>query len=43
VTPTDPIAVGAAAALIVTVAIAAGLIPSRRAARLDPTVALRQD
>jgi putative ABC transport system permease protein len=43
VEPNDPVAIGAAVALLLTVAIAAGLIPSSHAARLDPTVALRQD
>jgi predicted permease len=43
VEPNDPVAIGAAIALLLTVAITAGLIPSSRAARLDPTVALRQD
>jgi putative ABC transport system permease protein len=43
VEPNDPIATGAAIALLLTVAVAAGLIPSTRAARLDPTVALRQE
>jgi predicted permease len=43
VEPTDPVAIGAAVALLLTVAVAAGLIPSTRAARLDPTVALRQE
>ncbi len=41
VTPTDPVIFGGAAALLVTVAVAAAWIPSRRAARLDPTVVLR--
>ena len=43
VQPNDPLAIGAAIALLLTVAVIAGLIPSNRAARLDPTVALRQD
>jgi predicted permease len=43
VEPRDPLAFAAATALLVVVAMIAGLIPSGRAARLDPTVALRQD
>ncbi len=43
VQPGDPLAIGAAIALLLTVALAAGLIPSNRAARLNPTMALRQD
>ncbi len=43
VTPTDPIVFGAVAAGLATVAIAASLIPARRAATVDPLVALRQD
>ena len=43
VQPTDPITFIAAAALLTAVAALAGLIPSARAARLDPTVALRSE
>jgi ABC-type antimicrobial peptide transport system permease subunit len=43
VQPQDPVAIGAAIALLLAVAVLSGLIPSSRAARLDPTVALRQD
>jgi len=43
VTPGDPVAVAGAAALLTIVAIGAGLIPSTRAARLNPTVALRSE
>jgi predicted permease len=43
VEPHDPLAIGAAVTLLVGVAVMAGLIPSTRAARLDPTVALRQE
>jgi predicted permease len=43
VAPNDPVVLGAAALLLATVAIAAGTIPARRAARLDPMIALRLD
>jgi ABC-type antimicrobial peptide transport system permease subunit len=41
--PFDPAAVGAATGLLALAALAAALVPSARAARLDPTIALRQD
>ncbi len=40
-TPRDPIAFGAAAGLLVLVACLATLLPAIRAARLEPTTALR--
>jgi predicted permease len=39
----DPVALGAAAALLLATALAACCAPSRRAARVDPLIALRHD
>jgi predicted lysophospholipase L1 biosynthesis ABC-type transport system permease subunit len=41
VSPTDPVSLGAATALLAVTGIAAGLWPARRAAKLDPSQALR--
>jgi predicted permease len=41
VSPTDPLTFGAAAALLLAAATAAGWVPARRAARVDPTRALQ--
>jgi predicted permease len=43
VAPTDIIAIGGAAVLLLSVAVLAGLVPSTRAARLNPTTALRHE
>ena len=43
VKPNDPMMAGLSILMLVAVAGAAGLIPARRAARLDPIIALRQD
>ena len=43
VSPTDPIVIGAVAALLGTVALAAALIPALRAINVDPLVALSPD
>ncbi|HET9708944.1 MAG TPA: ABC transporter permease, partial [Gemmatimonadales bacterium] len=43
VPPTDAVALGGAAALLVLAALVASWIPARRAARLDPVSALRSD
>ena len=39
----DPVAIMGGAALMVTVALVAGVLPARRASRLDPTAALMTD
>ncbi|MDP2321151.1 MAG: ADOP family duplicated permease [Acidobacteriota bacterium] len=41
ITPTDPTTFGAAVVLFVAIGVAAGIVPARRAARIDPAVALR--
>ena len=41
--PTDPLSLAAAIAVMVSVAAFAGFLPARRAARVDPMVALRYD
>ena len=43
VTPTDPVALAGAALVLLATAVAASWLPARRAARLDPAIALRGD
>jgi predicted permease len=43
ISTTDPLSFTAAAALVSGVALAAGLLPARRAARVDPLIALKTD
>jgi putative ABC transport system permease protein len=43
ISPTDPLSFGGAAIVVLLVALAACGIPARRAARLDPVRALRND
>jgi ABC-type lipoprotein release transport system permease subunit len=43
VQPGDPMAIGAAVAVLCAVSLAAAAVPARRAARLDPVHTLRQE
>ena len=41
--PNDPVAFGAAVAVLATAAVAGAYLPARRATRIDPAIALRRD
>jgi putative ABC transport system permease protein len=43
VKPSDPLAFSIVAATLIVVTLLAGLVPTRRAMRMDPIVALRQE
>jgi ABC-type antimicrobial peptide transport system permease subunit len=43
VSPRDPMVLAAVALLVLAVAAAAGVLPARRALKLDPTLCLRQE
>jgi putative ABC transport system permease protein len=43
VRPADPVTLGGVAVLLVVIAMAASAVPARRAARIDPMAALRQE
>jgi ABC-type antimicrobial peptide transport system permease subunit len=42
-TPTDPLTITVSTMVMISIAALAGYFPARRAARIDPMVALRHD
>jgi ABC-type antimicrobial peptide transport system permease subunit len=43
VAPTDPVSLGSALAVLVTSGVIAAWLPAARAARIEPTIALREE
>jgi len=43
VTPADPLSIATTAAVLASITLLAGLIPARRASRVDPMTALREE
>ena len=43
VTPTDPVTIAVAMGVLILVTMAAGVLPARRAVRIDPAIALRME